>query len=79
VVAVPLALPTFAELPLGAALAAAGAPTGAVIALLVAGPAANLPSLLTVRARTSGKVALSAGACVAAVAFLAGLAAEVVS
>jgi hypothetical protein len=77
-VAVPLALPTFAELPLGAALLAAGAPPGAVVALLVAGPSINLPSLLTIRSRTSGRAALAVAASVAAIAFLAGLAAEVV-
>ncbi len=75
-VAVPLALPTFAELPLGAALLAAGAPAGAVVALLVAGPSVNLPSLLTVRSRASGRAALAVAASVAAIAFVAGLAAE---
>ena len=46
--AVPLALPTFFEIPLAVALLAAGAPAGAAVALLFAGPAVNLPSLLTV-------------------------------
>lgn len=47
-IAVPLALPTFFEIPLAVALLAAGAPAGAAAALLFAGPAVNLPSLLTV-------------------------------
>jgi uncharacterized membrane protein YraQ (UPF0718 family) len=46
--AVPLALPTFFEIPLAVAILAAGAPAGAAAALLFAGPAVNLPSLLTV-------------------------------
>jgi uncharacterized membrane protein YraQ (UPF0718 family) len=50
---VPIALPTFFEVPLALALLTAGAPTGAAAALLFAGPAVNLPSLLTV-ARSAG-------------------------
>jgi uncharacterized protein len=52
-VAVPLALPTFLEIPLSLGLLAAGFPAGAAVALLFAGPAINLPSLFSV-ARTSG-------------------------
>ncbi|HYR82462.1 MAG TPA: permease [Terriglobia bacterium] len=56
--AVPLALPTFLEIPLSLSLLAAGFPAGAAVALLFAGPAINLPSLLSV-ARVSGwKVAV---------------------
>jgi uncharacterized protein len=51
--AVPLALPTFLEIPLALSLLAAGFPAGAAIALLFAGPAINLPSLLSI-ARVSG-------------------------
>src|SRR5262249_49794522 len=57
-VSVPLALPTFAEIPLALGLLAAGAPVGAVVALLVAGPAINLPSLLTVSRMTTPRYAL---------------------
>ena len=46
--AVPLALPTFFEIPLAVAILAAGAPAGAAAAVMFAGPAVNLPSLLTV-------------------------------
>ncbi|PYS56335.1 MAG: hypothetical protein DMG13_00085 [Acidobacteria bacterium] len=52
-VAVPLALPTFFEIPLALGLLAAGFPAGAAVALLFAGPAINLPSLFSV-ARVSG-------------------------
>jgi hypothetical protein len=62
--AVPLALPTFLEIPLSLSLLAAGFPAGAVVALLFAGPAINLPSLLSV-ARVSGwKVAAMVAALV---------------
>lgn len=73
-IAVPIALPTFAEIPLALALLHAGAPDGAVLALLVAGPAVNLPSLFTLRALTSWRVALATGASVFAMAAIAGVA-----
>jgi hypothetical protein len=66
-----VALPTFAEIPLGIALLAAGAPEGAVLALLVTGPIVNLPSLLTLARATSLRVAAALGALV----FVAGAAA----
>ena len=52
-VAVPLALPTFLEIPLALGLLAGGFPAGAAVALLFAGPVVNLPSLFSV-ARVSG-------------------------
>jgi len=55
--AVPLALPTFFEIPLALILLASGAPVGAAVALLVAGPSVNLPSLLTIMRSTNWKVA----------------------
>jgi len=69
-VSVPLALPTFAEIPLALGLLAAGAPPGAAVALMIAGPAINLPSLLTVARTTTPRhsAALAAGAFLAAVA-----------
>lgn len=62
-VSVPIALPTFAEIPLALGLLAAGAPAGAAVALMIAGPAINLPSLLTVGRTTTPRhaVALAAG------------------
>lgn len=47
-IAIPIALPTFFEIPIAVTLLAAGAPPGAAAALLFAGPAVNLASLLTV-------------------------------
>jgi len=55
--AVPLALPTFFEIPLALILLASGAPVGAAVALLIAGPSVNLPSLLTIMRSTNWKVA----------------------
>jgi len=57
-IAVPLALPTFFEIPLGLILLGSGAPVGAAVALLIAGPSVNLPSLLTIMRSTNWKVAL---------------------
>jgi hypothetical protein len=72
-VSVPLALPTFAEIPLALGLLAAGAPPGAAVALLVAGPAINLPSLLTVTRMTTRRYALALAAGTFVVAAAAGL------
>ena len=52
-VAVPLAMPTFFEIPLALIMVAAGLPVGAVVTMLIAGLATNLPSLFTV-ARSAG-------------------------
>ncbi len=54
--AVLLALPTFFEIPLALLLLASGVPAGAAVALLIAGPAINLPSLLTIMRSTNWKV-----------------------
>ena len=69
-VSIPLALPTFAEIPLALGLLAAGAPAGAAVALMIAGPAVNLPSLLTVARTTTPRhaAALAAGTFLTAVA-----------
>jgi uncharacterized membrane protein YraQ (UPF0718 family) len=72
-VSVPLALPTFAEIPLALGLLAAGAPAGAAVALLVAGPAINLPSLLTVSRMTTPRYALALAIGTFAVAVAGGL------
>ena len=56
-VAVPLALPTFFEIPLALILLASGAPIGAAVAMLIAGPSVNLPSLFTIMRSTNWKVA----------------------
>jgi uncharacterized membrane protein YraQ (UPF0718 family) len=73
-IAMPLAMPTFFEIPLALTLVAAGAPAGAVAAVLFAGPAINLPSLLTIARVTTWKVAALVAASVAIVACGGGLA-----
>ena len=73
-IAMPLAMPTFFEIPLALTLAAAGAPAGAVAAVLFAGPAINLPSLLTIARVTTWRVAALVAASVAIVACGGGLA-----
>jgi hypothetical protein len=72
-VAVPLALPTFFEIPLALGLLAVGAPTGAALALLFAGPAVNLPSLLTLARMTNWKVSLSLALTIWVTAIAGGL------
>ncbi len=71
-VAVPLALPTFLEIPIALSLLAAGLPAGAALAFLFAGPAVNLPSLLTVGRLTGWKVAVAVGTLVWLVAVVGG-------
>ncbi len=72
-VGVLVALPTFAEIPLALGLLGAGAPAGAAVALLVAGPAINLPSLFTLRRMTGTRYALALGTGTFLVAALGGL------
>jgi uncharacterized membrane protein YraQ (UPF0718 family) len=55
--AIPLALPTFFEIPLALILLASGAPGGAAVAMLIAGPSVNLPSLFTIMRSTNWKIA----------------------
>lgn len=69
-----IALPTFFELPLAAMLLQLGAPPGAAVALLIAGPIVNLPSLLVLGRETNARVALAVGGAVWAVATAAGFA-----
>ena len=73
-IAVPLALPTFFEIPLAVALLAAGAPAGAAAAVLFAGPAVNLPSLLTVGQVAGWKAMVLIASMVWLVAVAGGLA-----
>jgi hypothetical protein len=71
--AVPLALPTFFEIPLALILLASGAPVGAAVALLIAGPSVNLPSLLTITRSTNWKVAAVVAASVWTLAATSGI------
>jgi hypothetical protein len=72
-IAVPLALPTFFEVPLSLAFLSAGAPLGAVAAFLFAGPAVNLPSLLALAKSTNWKIATVLAVLVWIVAATGGL------
>ena len=76
-VAVPLALPTFFEIPLALILLASGAPLGAAVALLIAGPSVNLPSLFTITRSTNWKVAAIVAASIWILAVGGGLLASV--
>lgn len=71
-----VALPTFFEIPIAFLLLELGAPGGAAVALLIAGPMVNLPSLLVLARETNAKVAVSLAFGVWAVASMAGLAAS---
>jgi uncharacterized protein len=73
IIAVPLALPTFLEIPLALSLLVAGLPTGAVLAMLFAGPAINLPSLFAMARMVGWKVAASIAAFVCVIAICGGL------
>ena len=70
--AVLIALPTFFEIPLALTLLAAGAPAGTAAALLFAGPAVNLPSLLTVGRSAGWKTAVLLGVMVWLIALVGG-------
>jgi uncharacterized membrane protein YraQ (UPF0718 family) len=72
-IATPLAMPTFFEIPLALLLLSAGAPTGAAVAMMIAGPAINLPSLFTIARSTNWKVAASLAVALFVLAVAAGL------
>jgi uncharacterized membrane protein YraQ (UPF0718 family) len=72
-VAIPLAMPTFFEIPLALLLLSAGAPAGAAVAMLLAGPAINLPSLFTIARSTNWKIATSVAVTVFLLALTGGL------
>src|SRR5438128_575408 len=71
-VAVPLALPTFFEIPLALILLSSGSPAGAAVALLIAGPSVNLPSLFTITRSTNWKVAAMVAASIWTLAVASG-------
>jgi uncharacterized membrane protein YraQ (UPF0718 family) len=68
-----VALPTFFEIPLALVLLQLGAPGGAAVALLIAGPIVNLPSLLVLGRETNVRVAAAVATSVFVVATVAGL------
>jgi uncharacterized membrane protein YraQ (UPF0718 family) len=71
-IALPLAMPTFFEIPLALLLLSAGAPAGAAVALMIAGPAINLPSLFTIARSTNWKIAGAVALSIFVFAVLAG-------
>lgn len=71
--AVLLAMPTFFEIPLALILLSVGAPPAAAVAMLIAGPAINLPSLLTIARATNCKVASTVALSVLLLALAGGL------
>jgi uncharacterized protein len=72
-IAVPLAMPTFFEIPLALLLISAGAGPGVAVAMLLAGPAINLPSLLTITRATNWRVAVTVAASIFLLAVAGGL------
>jgi uncharacterized membrane protein YraQ (UPF0718 family) len=72
-VAVLVAIPTFAEIPVGLALLALGAPHGVVVAVLIAMPIINLPSLMGLAKLASPKVSMATATMVFVGAIGAGL------
>lgn len=72
-VATCVALPTFFEIPIALMLLAAGAPVGAAVAFVVAGPIVNLASLFVLGRETRPRVAVSVAAGVWLVATVSGL------
>jgi uncharacterized membrane protein YraQ (UPF0718 family) len=71
--AVLLTLPTLFEIPLALSILAAGGPVAGVVAVLFAGPAINLPSLLVIGRYTTWKTAFGVGAMVWSIAVVGGL------
>src|SRR5581483_9585041 len=68
-----LTLPSLFEIPLALSIMATGGPSGAVAALLFAGPAVNLPSLLVMGRSGGWKLAASLTVIVWSIAALGGL------
>ena len=71
--AVLLTLPSLFEIPLALSILAAGGPVGGALAILFAGPAINLPSLLVIGRYSNWKVATSLAVLVWAIALTGGL------
>jgi uncharacterized membrane protein YraQ (UPF0718 family) len=66
-------MPTFFEIPLALILISLGAPPAAAVAMLIAGPAINLPSLLTIGRATNWKVASTVALSVLVLALAGGV------
>jgi uncharacterized membrane protein YraQ (UPF0718 family) len=72
-VATILTLPSLFEIPLALSMLAVGGPAGGAAALLFAGPATNLPSLIVIGRYSSWKVAAGLAVLVWAIALAGGL------
>jgi len=72
-VATILTLPSLFEIPLALSMLAVGGPAGGAAALLFAGPATNLPSLMVIGRYSSWKVAVSLAVLIWGVALTGGL------
>jgi uncharacterized membrane protein YraQ (UPF0718 family) len=72
-IAVLLTLPSLFEIPLALSIVAVGGPLGAAAAVLFAGPAINLPSLLVIGRHSSWRVAATLAAIVWVIATAGGL------
>jgi uncharacterized protein len=72
-----VALPTFFEIPLALVLLQMGAAPGAALAVLIAGPVVNLPSLFVLGRETRPRIALALAGGVWLVATLFGLLAAI--
>jgi len=68
-----LTLPSFFEIPIALSLLAAGASAGTALAVLIAGPAINLASLLVIARNSHWKVAALVAAAVWCTAVAGGL------
>ncbi len=72
-IAMLLTLPSLFEIPLALSILAVGGPAGAAAAVLFAGPAINLPSLLVIGRYSSWKVAVMLASLVWVIAAAGGL------
>ena len=73
-VALLIAIPTFAEIPIGLAMLQLGVPHGVIVAVLIAAPIINLPSLLGLAKLASPKVSFATAVVVFIGATMSGLA-----
>ncbi len=72
-IALLLTLPSLFEIPLALSILAAGGPVGGAVAVLFAGPAVNIPSLLVIGRHSSWKLAVALAMLVWAIAAIGGL------
>jgi uncharacterized protein len=71
--AVPIALPTFFEIPLALSLSGPSVPAGVATAILFAGPAINLPSLITIGRSSHWSISAGLAVAIGLLAWLGGV------